>query len=185
VNGCPTEEVDIQRGHKQGDPLNPFLFLLLVEGLSGLVRSAESRNLYHGFKVANSGLWISHLQYPDDTLFVEETSMRNLWAFKTILRYFELPPELKVNFSKSYVMGVNVGAEFLILVERYLHCRVGSVPFTYLGLHFGVNPRLEKSWQPLGAISMLAFRGRVVLFNYVLNVFHIFYLSFMKIPITI
>jgi len=37
VNGCPTKEVNIQRGLKQGDPLAPFLFLLVVEGLSGLV----------------------------------------------------------------------------------------------------------------------------------------------------
>jgi len=27
-------------------------------------------------------------------------------------------------------MGVNVGDEFLGLVERFLYCRVGSVPFT-------------------------------------------------------
>ena len=67
VNNYPTEEVDIQSGLKQGDPLAPFLFLLVVDGLSGLVRSAESRNLYHGFKVANSDLAISHLQYVDDT----------------------------------------------------------------------------------------------------------------------
>jgi len=37
VNGCPTEEVNIRRGLKQGDPLALFLFLLVVEGLSGLV----------------------------------------------------------------------------------------------------------------------------------------------------
>jgi hypothetical protein len=32
VNGSPTEEINIQRGLKQGDPLAPFLFLLVVEG---------------------------------------------------------------------------------------------------------------------------------------------------------
>jgi len=37
VNGCPTEEVNIHSGQKQGDPLAPLLFLLVVEGLSGLV----------------------------------------------------------------------------------------------------------------------------------------------------
>lgn len=149
VNGCPTEEINIQKGLKQGDPLAPFLFLLVVEGLSGLVRSAEALGLYQGFKVGNSGLSISHLQYADDTLFLGEATMNNLWSLKTILRCFELASGLKVNFSKSSVMGVNVGDEFLGLAEHFLYCRVGCVPFTYLGLPVGANPRVDKTWQPL------------------------------------
>lgn len=40
VNGSPTEEINIQKGPKDGDLLTPFIFLLVVEGLSGAVRSA-------------------------------------------------------------------------------------------------------------------------------------------------
>jgi hypothetical protein len=149
VNGCSTEELDIRRGLKQGDPLAPFLFLLVVEGLSGLVRSAVSKNLYHGFMVANMGMSISHLQYADDTLFLGEPTMANLWALKVILRVFELASGFKVNFSKSFVMGINVGTDFFSLAENFLHCRVGSVPFTYLGLPVGANPQLEITWRPL------------------------------------
>lgn len=49
VNGSPTEEINIQRGLKQGDPLAPFLFLMVAEGFSGLMRNAVSRNLFEGF----------------------------------------------------------------------------------------------------------------------------------------
>jgi len=77
VNGCSTEEINIHRGLKQGDPLAPFLFLLVVEGLSGLVRSTEARGLYHGFKVGNLGISISRLQYADDTLFLG----KHLWKY--------------------------------------------------------------------------------------------------------
>ncbi|GAU18658.1 hypothetical protein TSUD_124910 [Trifolium subterraneum] len=108
VNGCPTEEINIQRGLKQGDPLAPFLFLLVVEGLSGAIRRAEEFGMFKGFKVG-----------------------------------------LKVNFAKSSVMGVNVSTEFLDLAERFLHCSVGSIPFIYLGLPVGANPRKESTWKPL------------------------------------
>jgi len=41
VNGSPTEEFKPKRGLRQGDPLAPFLFIIVVEGLSGLVREAK------------------------------------------------------------------------------------------------------------------------------------------------
>lgn len=195
VNGSPTEQVNIQRGMKQGDPLAPFLFLLVVEGLTGLIRSVVSRNMYHSFKVGSVGPSITHLQYADDTMFLGDASMSNLWALKTILRCFELASGLKVNFAKSYVLGVNVSGEFLGLAERFLQCQVGRILFTYLGLHVGANPRLENTWQPL--LDLLANRlgswgnkfislgGRVVLLNSVLNSIPIFYLSVMKLHVLV
>ncbi|GAU37373.1 hypothetical protein TSUD_22470 [Trifolium subterraneum] len=192
VNGCPTEEINIQRGFKQGDPLAPFLFLLVVEGLSGAVSRAEELGMFKGFKVGNNGLFVSHLQYADDTLFLGEASLENLWTLKTILRCFELASGLKVNFAKSSVMGVNVSADFLNLAERFLHCSIGSIPFTYLGLPVGANPRKESTWKPL-LVSLsrklgvwrnrfISLGGRVVLLKSVMNSIPIFYLSFLIMP---
>lgn len=71
--------------------------------------------------------------------------MDNLCSLKTILCCFDLASRLKVNFVKSRVIGVNVSNEFLAVYERFLDCRVGSIPFTYLGLPVGANPRLERT----------------------------------------
>jgi hypothetical protein len=38
VNGSPTKEFNIQRCLKQGDPLAPFLFLLVAEGFGGVMK---------------------------------------------------------------------------------------------------------------------------------------------------
>jgi len=45
VNGSPTEEFKPTRGLRQGDPMPPFLFLVVAEGLAGLVRQALRANL--------------------------------------------------------------------------------------------------------------------------------------------
>jgi hypothetical protein len=55
VNGCPKGEIDIHRGLKQGDPLAPFLFLLVAEGLGGAMKRAVDINLFKGFKICNTG----------------------------------------------------------------------------------------------------------------------------------
>jgi hypothetical protein len=91
---------------------------------------------------------ISILQYADDTLCIGEATVENLWVIKSVLRGFEMASGLKVNFSKSCIMGVNVSNDFLNLASGFLNCRIGQVPFIYLGLPVGANPRLASTWRP-------------------------------------
>ncbi|MCI47030.1 putative non-LTR retroelement reverse transcriptase, partial [Trifolium medium] len=77
-NGSPSEEINIQRGLKQGDPLAPFLFVLVAEGLGGLMKQAVATNRFSGFRIGNGGVTISHLQYADDTLCIGDASIDNL-----------------------------------------------------------------------------------------------------------
>lgn len=128
------EEINIQRGLKQGDPLAPFLFLLVAEGLGGLVKKVVSIGRFKGFRVGFSDVVISHLQYADGTLLIREACHENLWVMKTVLRCFELVSGLKVNFFKSSLLGVNVSSTFLSTGADFLNCKVGKVPFCYLGL---------------------------------------------------
>jgi hypothetical protein len=41
---------------------------------------------------------------------------------------------LKVNFWKSAFIGVNVPSMFLEMASNFLNCRLGAIPFKYLGL---------------------------------------------------
>jgi len=51
VNGSPTDEFKPKRGLRQGDPLTPFLFLIVAEGMTGLVREASRKKLLEGIEV--------------------------------------------------------------------------------------------------------------------------------------
>ena len=46
VNGSPTKEFNPSRGLRQGDPITPFLFLIVSQGLSGMVNQAARTQLY-------------------------------------------------------------------------------------------------------------------------------------------
>jgi hypothetical protein len=192
VNGSPSKEVKINRGLKQGSPLAPFLFLLIAEGLAGLMRQAVAVGKYNGFKIGNSGKEISMLQYADDTILIGEPSWNNLWTLKAVLRSFELISGLKVNFSKSNVYGVNVDPYFLHSASVFLHCKQGNFPLNYLGIPVGVSARKKStsktvidkiknrlaSWKGRD----ISLGGRVTLINSVSNNFSIYFLSFYKAP---
>lgn len=55
MNGSPTEEIHIKRGLKQGDPLASFLFLLVAEGIGGLLGEAVTKNLFVGMPMVDEG----------------------------------------------------------------------------------------------------------------------------------
>lgn len=101
------------------------------------------------FGIGGTESRVSNLQFVYDTLLIREASLRNLWTMKAILGWFEFASGLKVNFYKSSIIGANVMEDVLQLAIGFLHCRTGSLPFKYLGLPVGANPKSLSTWQPL------------------------------------
>ena len=149
VNGSPTKEFYPQRGLRQGDLLSPLLFNIVAEGLSGLMSKAINRGLYRGFLVGINKVEVSLLQYVDDTIFLGEATMENVRAIKAILRAFELASGLKINFAKSSCGAFSVSEQWTYDASNYLNYRLMSVPFAYLGIPIGANPRRYQIWDPL------------------------------------
>jgi len=51
VNGSPTQEFKPSRGLRQGDPLAPFLILIVEKGLTSIVRQANKKQVLEGISV--------------------------------------------------------------------------------------------------------------------------------------
>jgi hypothetical protein len=71
INGTPVGFFNGSRGIRQGDPLSPLLFLLVMEVLSCLLKKTEEGGFIRGFQVGaalGDRLKVSHLLYADDTI---------------------------------------------------------------------------------------------------------------------
>ncbi|GKF90630.1 RNA-directed DNA polymerase, eukaryota [Tanacetum coccineum] len=71
LNGSPSSEFQFYCGLKQGDPLAPYLFLLVMESLHLSVSRAIEAAIFKGIKI-DSTLNLSHLFYADDVVFIGE-----------------------------------------------------------------------------------------------------------------
>jgi len=62
----------------------------------------------------------------------DDKTIRNV---KFILYYFEWMSRLKINYHKSEVFTVGMSDGEMNRIENMLHCKIGSFPFIYLGIH--------------------------------------------------
>lgn len=105
VNGSSTDKFFLQKGLRYGDPLSPFLFLIVTEGLSCPLKKAEVTRAFDDVQMGKEKILKSHSQLADDTTFLGRASVKNAKTMKRILRLFEIASGLKVNFHKSSLRG--------------------------------------------------------------------------------
>ena len=67
VNGSPSPFFTTSRGLRQGFPLSPLLFLLVIEGLSRLINSRKDDERIKGIDITITKA-ITHLFFVDDVL---------------------------------------------------------------------------------------------------------------------
>ena len=181
-----------QKGLRQGDPLSPVLFNLVVDMLSILIARAKVNGQVSGVvpHLVEDGLSI--LQYADDTIIFMDHYIEQATNMKLILCMFEQLSGLKINFHKSEFFCFSKAKEEENLYTQLFGCELGSYPCRYLGLpmHYkklnnadwkNIKERFEKKlscWKG----KMLSVGGRLVLINSILSSLPMFMLSFFEVP---
>nr|XP_009780608.1 PREDICTED: uncharacterized protein LOC104229636 [Nicotiana sylvestris]XP_016504305.1 PREDICTED: uncharacterized protein LOC107822288 [Nicotiana tabacum] len=130
VNGSPVGSFSSQRGLRQRDAISPFLFILAMEGLHNLFKTAKANNRIRGFRVnsrESTKLEITHLQYADDTLVFCDASREQLLFLRMVFILFEAISGLHINWNKSFIYPVNEVMEMHSLA-RILGGKIGALP---------------------------------------------------------
>eukprot|EP00253_Pinus_taeda_P009835 PITA_09835 len=106
LNGSPSMPFRSSRGIRQGDPLSPFIFILMAEGLSRLLHHAVSSKEVKG--LALHGLNpLSHQEFVDNTILFGHSSSQEAKAFKSLLSLFSEASGTSINSSKSQLFFFN------------------------------------------------------------------------------
>ncbi|GJS33367.1 RNA-directed DNA polymerase, eukaryota [Tanacetum coccineum] len=165
VNGSPSNEFSFHCGLKQGDPLSPYLFILIMESLHMSFTRAVDEGVFKGVHLQGSTS-ISHLFYADDAMFIGEWSDANLKGIVNILQCFFLASGLKINIHKSQVLGVGVPSSIVMQAASSIGCGVMHKQFRYLGV----------------MIKTLSIGGILTLLKAVLGASPLYNMSIFKVP---
>ena len=105
-NSYETEVITSSRGLRQGDPLSPYLFLIVAEGLSQMLLKAEQSGELNGVKVCHNGTTVSHLLFADDSLILMRADHTNAARLKRISDTYCLSSGQMISEAKSSIFSV-------------------------------------------------------------------------------
>ncbi|KAM1018306.1 hypothetical protein TB2_039772 [Malus domestica] len=103
MNSRPRCYIHPTRGLRQGDPLSPYLFLLCVEGLSGLIAKQEREGKLQGISICANAPSINHLLFADDSLLFCRAIEAECHHISELLLTYKLASGQQVNLAKSEV----------------------------------------------------------------------------------
>nr|GEY51299.1 RNA-directed DNA polymerase, eukaryota, reverse transcriptase zinc-binding domain protein [Tanacetum cinerariifolium] len=104
-------------GLKQGDPLAPYLFILVMESLHLSFSRMDDVGIFKGIQIGKD-ITLSYLFYVDDAVFIGE----------------------------CYLLGVGVSNDATVAAATNLDCAIMKAPFKYLGVMVGGNMSRIDAW---------------------------------------
>ena len=103
VNGEPKGMIHPSRGIRQGDFLSPFLFLLCIEGLRGLISDATANGDIRGYSLCRNSPHLTHLLFADDSLLFCRATIQKCQKILDILDTYARCSGQQINKSKTTI----------------------------------------------------------------------------------
>eukprot|EP00253_Pinus_taeda_P013597 PITA_13597 len=131
LNGEATPFFTSERGLRQGCPLSPLLFLLIMEGLSKIISSARGRHHLTGIKIVDN-LFLTHLLFVDDIVIFLNGSIGDSTALHGSILPFQQATGMLINNNKSTITMVGCSIHESAFASQ-------CFPFTFSNLADGIK----------------------------------------------
>jgi hypothetical protein len=147
VNGCGGAAFLHGRGLRQGDPISPLLFVIAMDVLSTMLRTAEQAGVLSD--LASIGLRSRVSLYADDVVIFAKATAVDLQVVWAVLDCFGVVSSLKANPAKSSAAPIQCSDDVLEAVAPSLPCPLSPLPCSYLGLPLSIRKPRKAELQAL------------------------------------
>ncbi|KAJ9561591.1 hypothetical protein OSB04_006751 [Centaurea solstitialis] len=192
VNGEARGFFHGKRGIRQGDPLSPYLFTIVMEGFSMLFKQCVDEAVGFGYHHGCAELDITHLCFADDLFVFTRGDVASVEILKKALSLFASCSGLVPNLEKSDVFFGNVPMDVRAAILTCLPFRSGTFPIRYLGLplspvslktaDYGVLITKVKHRLQNWKTKFLSFGGRKQLIVSVLQSLQLYWMAIFMLP---
>lgn len=147
INGTSSGFFGSNRGIRQGDPLSPYIFVMVMEFWSINMELANISGTIQNFKRARN-LQVSHLLFADDLLVFCRANVRSFKGVSKLLNALELNTGLRINKAKSTCF-FSRGTLHQDALCQAIGISKGRFPVKYLGMPLHYNYPKSLSFLPL------------------------------------
>ena len=177
------------KGLRQGDPLSPYLFTIVMNALSILLDD-KPPGFKHHWRCKDLG--ITHLLFADDVLLFSHGDIQSIKHIMNSVDVFSQVSGLSASFNKSSVFFSNCKQEVVDWFHLHYSMPRGSLPVKFLGVplistKLCINdciPLIDKMTNRLYSwtVLLLSFAGRVQLIRAVLMAIQSFWTNHFLLP---
>jgi hypothetical protein len=149
VNRSPSQPFSPSRGIRQGDPLSPFLFVIMEKGLGHYIKTSVENGSLQGLALHGLQPATSHSQFVDDTVLMNTPMAQESSKLNSILSDFSEATGTSFNLAKSHLFFFNTPKDVQQQVSQLLSTPVYYLPTHYLGLPLSNSEAQNLSWDSL------------------------------------